>query len=181
MLPTAKGGLYHLRAKALRTGEWCRKGLSTHLSLGGLEEGELPCGRCLGVWSMAGTQEDKEQKEEQGCSVLSRTPAQSQLRKYFDAGEVVPFHPSEQRARLGHTALCLAGTTVNPVNCQFAPKKFRGLGQHEEKLVQTQMSVVFRAASRCAGLSVPQFPHQKGIMLLLFWHAVQGLNEAGFV
>ena len=86
--------------------------MSTHLSLRGLEEGELLRGRCLGVWSVAGTQGDKEQKEEGGCGALARTRAQSQLRKYFDAGEVVLFHPGERRGRLGHAALRLAGTAV---------------------------------------------------------------------
>lgn len=53
--------------------EWHRKGLSTHLSLGGPDEAELLRGRCLGVWSMAGTRGDKEQEEEEWhCAVLAR-------------------------------------------------------------------------------------------------------------
>lgn len=99
--------------EALRTGKRCRKGLSTRLALGGLEEGGLLCGRCLGVWSVAGTQGDKkEQKEERGCGMLARTRAQSRLRKYSDAGEVVLFQPGERRARLRTAAPCLAGTAV---------------------------------------------------------------------
>jgi len=39
------------------------------------------------------------------------------------------------------------------------------------------MSAVCGAASRCACLCVPWFPRQKGLSLLLFWHAVQGVNE----
>lgn len=58
--------------KAVGTVEWHRKGLSTHLSLGGLDEAELLCGRCLGVWSVAGTWGDKEEEEERGCGVLAR-------------------------------------------------------------------------------------------------------------
>lgn len=54
----------------------------------------------------------KEQKEERGCGVLARTRARSWLQKSFDASKVVLFHPGEQRAPLGTTALCLAGSAV---------------------------------------------------------------------
>lgn len=57
--------------KAVGAVEWHGKGLSTHLSLGGLDEAALLHGRCLGVWSVAGTWRDKEQEEEQGCGVLA--------------------------------------------------------------------------------------------------------------
>lgn len=60
--------------KAVGSVAWHRKGLSPHLSLAGLDEAELLRGRCLGVWSVAGTQGDKEQEEEQGCAVLARMP-----------------------------------------------------------------------------------------------------------
>lgn len=46
---------------------------NTHLPWEACGREELLCGRCLGAWSVAGTQGDKEQKEEQGCSVLART------------------------------------------------------------------------------------------------------------
>lgn len=60
--PQPRGIFDHLRVKALGTGERevFRKGLSTHLAPGGLEEGELLRGRCLGIWSTAGTQGDNE-------------------------------------------------------------------------------------------------------------------------
>lgn len=72
MLSTAKGGPLSRCVKAVGTVEWHGKGLSTHLSLGGLDEAELLRGRCLGVWSVAGTLGDKEQEEEWGCAVLAR-------------------------------------------------------------------------------------------------------------
>lgn len=129
---------------------------------------------------MAGTRGDKKQKEERGCSASARMQAQSWPHTYLDAGQVVLFHPSKWRSWLGHR-LCLCRYHSYLVNCPLAPKKFRGLGQREERLVSTQMLVVFRAASRCAHLSVPQFPHQKGLKLLLSWHVVQGVNEVGLV
>lgn len=185
-LPAAKGWVSS--QKALRTGAggggWgarcCRKGFSTHLSLGGLEEGELLRGRCLGVWSVAGTQRDKEQEEKQGCGALARTRAQSRLRKYFDSSEAVLFHSSTWGA-WRDPQLHTLQTPWLPVNCWFAPEKFRGLGQNEERLVPTRTPVVFGAASGCAHLFVPQFPYQKWLTLLLFLacHAGCGWMKRG--
>ena len=89
--------------KALGSGKQCRKGLSTRLALGGLEEGELLRGRCLGVWSVAGTQGDK---KEQGCCVLARTHARSWLLARLCRSTL-----GERRARLGHAAPCLVTVT----------------------------------------------------------------------
>lgn len=58
-------------------------------------------------------------------------------------------------------------------------KKIRDLGQCEESLALKE--VFFSTASRCAYLSVPQFPLQMGLMLLLSWHVVQGVNVVGLV
>lgn len=81
------------------------------------------------------------------------------------------FHPGEQRAWLGHSGLCLAGSAVTCSGLLwFAPKKIRDLGQGEESLALKQF--FFSTASGCAHLSVPQFPLQKELTLLLSWHVV---------
>lgn len=126
VLPTAKEGLYHVRVKALGSGKRSRRGFSTHLAPGGLEEGELLRGRCLGVWSMAGTRGDKkEQKEEEGCGVLAGTRAQSRLCKYFDAGEVVLFHPRSGEP-VGAPQLCALQVPQLPGKVSVCPKEIQG-------------------------------------------------------
>lgn len=102
------------------------------------------------------------------------------LCKYFVSGETVLFRPGEQRAQLGHAGLCLAGSAVTCSKLLwFAPKEIRDLGQCEESLALKE--VFFSTASRCVRLSVPQFPLQMGLMLLLSWHVVQGVNAVGLV
>lgn len=58
-------------------------------------------------------------------------------------------------------------------------EKIKDLGQREESLALKE--VFFSTASRCAHLSVPQFPLQMGLKLLLSWHVVQGVNIVGLV
>lgn len=76
--------------------------------------------------------------------------------------------------------LYLAGSAVTCSKLLwFAPKESRDLGQSEESLSLTE--VFFSTASKCAHLSVPQFPLQMGLMLLLSWHVVQGVNVVRLV
>lgn len=90
------------------------------------------------------------------------------------------FHPSEHRAQLGHTGLCLAGSAVTCSKLLwFASQQIGDLGQHEESLALKED--FFSAASRCVHLSMPQFPLQMGQMLLLSWHVVQGVNVVELV
>lgn len=63
------------------------------------------------------------------------------LCKYFVSGETVLFHPGEQRARLGHTGLCLAASAVTCSKLLwFAPKKIRDLDNVRKAWLQDRFS-----------------------------------------